>query len=298
MDPITMALIGGGLTAVQGVLGASSKQAAAKQKYADDLAFQDANNRFSVWQAGFNATVQDSNKQFQFWKETFDFNQNRIYAHSQRNVEFMQAAEQAQVVFDTRVAAGASYVADSSAISEAFREQEMQSAVAQQQYQWRALQARESVRALNVEGNSIDRIVNNYAAQLGDQVTLEAINSDIRERQYTRQQAAQVSQYLTRWNSQDFYDDTMFFEPIQPFAPLPTMITPPPPSMTGAGPSNAAFAMDVGSALLGGVSAGFSTYSSMSALKAPTSLVGPGTGGVTGSNGSALLKQISQYSLP
>ena len=298
MEPLTMALIGGGLTAVQGVFGASAQQAAARQKYADARAFQDANNRFSVWQAGFNAKVQDSNKQFQFWKETFDFNQNRIYAHSQRNVEFMQAAEQAQVVFDTRVAAGASYVADSSAISEAFREQELQSAVAQQQYQWRALQARESVRALNVEGNSIDRIVNNYAAQLGDQITLEAINSDIRERQYTRQQAAQVSQYLSRWNSQDFYDDTAFFEPIAPFAPLPTMITPPPPSMTGAAPSNAAFAMNVGSALLGGVSAGMSTYSSMNALKAPRSLLGPGTGGVTGRYGGQILNQVSQYSSP
>ena len=296
MEPITMALISGGLTAASGVMGASASHAAARQKHADDLAFQDANNRFSVWQAGFNAEVQDANKQFQFWQETFNFNQEKIYANSQRNVEFLQAAAQAQVVFDTRVAAGVSFVDDSSAISDAYRETEMQSAVAQQQYQWRALQARSSVQAMNQEGNSVDRIVNNYAAQLGDQMTLEAINSDIRERQYTRTQAAQVSQYLSRWNSQDFYNDTPFFEPIAPFAPLPTMITPPPPSMTGAPPSNAAFAMNVGSALLGGVSAGMSTYSSMNALKTPNSLIGPGTGGIAGRNGGSILNQVSQYS--
>lgn len=297
MEPLTMALISGGISATTGLLGASAQNAAARQKYTDDLAFQDANNRFSVWQAGFNAKVQDENNRFQFWQQTFNYNQENIFANSQRNVEFMQAAEQARVVMETRVNAGVAYGDDSAAISEAYREAEMQSAVAQQQYQWRALEARASVQALNQEGNSVDRIVNNYAAQLGDQMTLEAINGDIRDRQYTRTQAAQVSQYLSRWNSQTFYNETPFFDPIAPFAPLPTMITPPPPSRTGAPPSNAAFAMNVGTGLLGGVSAGFNTYSRMNALKTPGSSRGPGTpgGGWGGGGASSLLNQISQY---
>ena len=300
MEPLTMALIGGGINAATGLFGASANQAAARQKYADDLAFQDANNRFSVWQAGFNAKVQDANNRYQFWQQTFNYNQENIFANSQRNVEFMQAAEQARVVMETRVNAGVAYADDSAAISDAYQEAEMQSAVAQQQYQWRALEARASVQALNQEGNSIDRIVNNYAAQLGDQMTLEAINGDIRDRQYTRTQAAQVSQYLNRWNSQTFYNETPFFDSIAPFAPLPTMITPPPPSRTGAPPSNAAFAMNVGTSLLGGVSSGFSTYNRMNALKTPSSGRGPGTpgGGWGGGGASSLLNQISQYTTP
>ena len=295
MEPLTMALISGGVNAATGVLGAYGQQAAARQKYADDLAFQNANNRFSVWQAGFNAKVQDANKQYQFWQETFNYNQERIFTNSQRNVELMKAAEQARIVMETRVNAGTAFVNDSQAISDAFKESEMQAAVAQQQYQWRALQARASVQALNQEGNSVDRIVNDYAAQLGDQITLDAISSDIRERQYSRTQAAQVTQYLSRWNSQSFYNESQFMDPIAPFAPLPTLITPPPPSRTGAPPSNAAFAMNVGTGLLGGVAQGYSTYGRMKALQTPSSGSGPGTpGGAWSSSGIGnLLQQIS-----
>ena len=290
MEPLTMALISGGLQAGAGLLGANSKRQAAQQKYLSDLAFQDANNRFSVWQAGFSARVQDANKQHQFWKETFNYNQQRVYANAQRNVELMREADQAKVVGETRAAAGAAYVADSSALSDQLREAEMSSAVAQQQYTWRALQARASVQAMAMEGNSVDRIVNNYAMQLGDQLTLKAIESDLRERQYNRAQAGQVAQYLNRWNSQSFYEAQQVFDPIAPFAPLPTMITPPPPSRTGAPPSNAAFAMDVGSALIGGVAGGFSTYQTMKGLQTPGSRSGPGTGG-SGLN----LQGIQQY---
>ena len=295
MEPLTMALISGGVNAATGVLGAYGQQAAARQKYADDLAFQNANNRFSVWQAGFNAKVQDANKQYQFWQETFNYNQERIFTNSQRNVELMKAAEQARIVMETRVNAGTAFVNDSQAISDAYQEAEMQSAVAQQQYQWRALQARASVQALNQEGNSVDRIVNDYAAQLGDQITLDAISSDIRERQYSRTQAAQVTQYLSRWNSQSFYNESQFMDPIAPFAPLPTLITPPPPSRTGAPPSNAAFAMNVGTGLLGGVAQGYSTYGRMKALQTPSSGSGPGTpGGAWSASGIGnLLQQIS-----
>jgi len=294
MEPLTMALISGGISATTGVLGAAGKRAAQQQQYLNDLAFQDANNRFSVWQAGFNAKVQDANKQYQFWQETFNYNQDRAYVNSQRNVELLREADQAQAVFENRASAGSAYVQDAQALSNQLAESEMQSAVAQQQYAWRALSARESVRALNVEGNSVDRIVNNYAFQLGEQMTLKAIESDLRERQYTSAQAGQVAQYLARWNSQTFYEGQQFMDPIAPFAPLPTMITPPPPSRTGAPPSNAAFAMDIGTGLLGGVSAGFGTYNTMNALKTPSSRSGPGTPG--GGLGSGLLNLIGRYS--
>lgn len=293
MDPLTMGLVTGGLNAGLGLLGASSNRRAQQQQYLNDLAFQNANNRFSVWQAGFSAKVQDANKQHQFWKETFNYNQNRVYASSQRNVELMRAADQALVMAQNRAAAGSAFVNDSTAVSDQLREAEMASAVAQQQYTWRALSARASVQALNMEGNSVDRIVNNYAYQLGDQLTLSAIESDLRERQYSRTQASQVAQYLNRWNSQTAYEEQQVFDPIAPFAPLPTMITPPPPSRTGAPPSNTAFAMDVGSTLLGGVSAGFNTYTGMKRLQTPTSSTGPGTGSLFGSSLGQLLGDYS-----
>ena len=293
--PLAMGLASGGLSALTGIAGAYGKRAAQRQQYLDDLAFQDANNRFSTWQAGFNARVQDANKKYQFWQETFNYNQERIYTNSQRNVELMREADQAEVVFQNRVNSGVAYVEESAALSDQLREAEMASAVAQQQYTWRALSARSSVQALNVEGNSVDRIVNNYAFQLGDQLSLAAIESDMRERQYSRAQAGQVAQYLSRWNSQTFYEGQGFMDPIAPFAPLPTMITPPPPSRTGAGPSNAAFAMDVATGLLGGVNAGLSTYSTMKRLQSPSSRSGPGTPGSGLGLGGSLLGQISNY---
>lgn len=297
MEPFTMALIAGGINAASGALGAFGKNAAANQKYADDLAFQQANNRFSSWQAGLNAKVADANAQYKYWESTFNYNQSQAFANSQRNVEFMKEAEQARVVFETRANAGAAYVSDSSAISDGYMEAEMAAAVAQQQYTWRAMQARSSVQALNVEGNSVDRMVNNYAMQLGDQMTLEAINKGIRDRQYTRSQAGAVTQYLNRYNSQSFYDPTEVLDPIKPFPPLPTMISPPPPSRVGAPPSQAAFLTNLGTAAMSGMAAGFSTYSSMSALKTPSAGSGPGTpgSGIGGSGGAALLNSIQSY---
>ena len=293
MDPLTMGLISGGVNAVTGVMGAVANRQAQQQKYISDLAFQNANNRFSIWQAGFNAKVQDANKENQFWRETFNYNQQRTFVNSQRNVELMREADQAKVVFENRAASSAAFVNDSAALSDQLAEAEMASAVAQQQYQWRALSARASVQALNVEGNSVNRIVNNYAFQLGDQMSLAAIESDLRNRQYSRAQAGQVAQYLSRWNSQTFYEGQEFQDPIAPFAPLPTLITPPPPTRTGAPPSNAAFAMNVGTGLLGGVTTGFNTYSSMKRLQMPSSSIGPGTPG--GGLGGNLLSAIQSY---
>ena len=266
IDPFTGALVIGGLNAGMNVLGAFGSHAAKRQQYVTDKAFQSANNRFSMWQAGFTAKVQDANKQHQFWQDTVNYNQNLAFAHSQRNVELLRSVRQAEVVKDTRVAAGVSYVQDAQALQDQLGEVEMNAAVAQQQYTWRALQARASVQAMAMEGNSVDRIVQDYSRQLGDQMTLEAINEDIRDRQYTRAQAGQVQQYLGRWNSQQFYDEAQVFDPIAPFPPLPSLITPPPPSRVGAPPSNAAYAMNVASGLVGGLNSGLSMYSTLKGI--------------------------------
>jgi hypothetical protein len=56
-------------------------------------------------------------------------------------------------------------------------------------------------------------------------------------------------------------------DPIAPFPPLPTMVMPPPPSMTGAAPSSNGF-LTAGTAILGGANAYMSTNAAINKLKA------------------------------
>jgi hypothetical protein len=275
MDPFSIAF--GVANAGLGILGASATAKAQQQAYLDQTAFQDANNKFAQWQAGFNARLTDANAQYKYWAETVNYNQQLAYTNSLRNFELIKSIRQAEVVGQTRTAAGAAYVQDSDAISQAYQEASMQEAVAMQQYRWRALQARASVQAMNQEGRSVDRIVNDYARQQGDYETLQQINQGIRTRQYSREQAGQVAQYLNRWNSQQFYEEQPYIDPIAPFAPLPTLLTPAPPSMTGAAPSGAASALNIGTALLSGVQSGISLAGKLDALKTPSGSTGPGT---------------------
>ena len=254
-----------GLGAAQAGLGFMAKQ----QQYANDVAFQKANSRFASWQAGFNARVNDANNQYRYWQETVNYNQELAYAHTQRNVETLKAIRQAEVVRDTRAAAGADYILQSEAIAAQFAEQEMAAAVAQQQYSWRALQARSSVRAMGREGKSVDRLVNNYARQEGDYYALQEINQGIRTRQYSRAQSGQIAQYLSQYNSQTFYEETPVLDPIPPFPPLPTMVTPAPPSRTGAPPSVAAFGLGLLGAGVSGYNAALSFESSRQRLLTP-----------------------------
>ena len=250
---------------------------AKKQQYEADKAFSKANSRFAQWQAGFNAKVNNANNQYRFWQETVNYNQELAYAKNARNVESLRAYNQAKVVAETRAAAGASYIQDSEAIAANMAEQETQAAIAQQQYAWRALQARGSVRALAQEGNSIDRLVNNYARQEGDYMAIEAINEGIRNRQYTRAQAGRLAQYLSQYNSQSFYDEQVIFDPIMPFPPLPTMVTPPPPSRMGGAPSTAGMLLGMAGAALEGVDTGLSFAGKIKALGTPSSSKGAGT---------------------
>jgi hypothetical protein len=262
-----------------GVMGAQSQYAGQMQAYKDQLKFQKANEQFAKWQSKFNKKATDAQNKFQYWGQVVGYNREKAYTNSLRNIEKVKSFKQAKVVFETRAAAGASYIQDSQALSNAYQEQSMQEAVSLQQYQWRALQTRGSVQAMEREGQSVDRIVNDYARQMGDYETLMQINQGIRSRQYTREQAAQVSQYLSRWNSQSFYEEQPYMDPVPPYAPLPTIMMPPPPSMTGAPPSSAALGLNIGTAILGGVGAGINAFSSLGRAGTPSSPSGPGTGG-------------------
>lgn len=269
----------GAISTGMNIFGAQAQNAAAQQAYKDQIAFQKANDKFAKWQAKFNKKATDAQNKFNYWGQVVNYNQNKAYTNSLRNLEHLKAFKQAEQVFKTRAAAGASYIQDSEALSNAYQEQSMQEAVSLQQYQWRALQTRGSVQAMEREGQSVDRIVNDYARQLGDFETLQQINQGIRTRQYTREQAGQVAQYLSRWNSQSFYTEQPYMDPLPPYAPLPTIMMPPPPTMTGAPPSSAAASLNIGTAVLGGLQTGLNAWQSLSRLNTPSSGTGSGTPG-------------------
>jgi len=263
-EPIS-AIASGALGIMQGIAGHQAQ----KQDYINQKAFQNANGKFASWQASFNARLTDANAQHKYWAETVNYNQQKAYTNSLRNFELIKGIRQAEMVGQTRAAAGGAFVQDSDAVSQAYQEASMQEAVAMQQYRWRALQARASVQAMNQEGKSVDRIVNDYARQEGDYATLMEINQKLRTRQYTREQAGQVAQYLTRWNSQSFYEEQPYMDPVAPFAPLPTLITPPGPTMRGGSPSGAANALNIGTALMGGITGAMAFESQLNDLKIP-----------------------------
>lgn len=264
MEPISAISLGvglaqGGLGILQGAAGGAARE----QDYLNQTTFQKANSEFSSWQATFNAKVNDLNSQYKYWAETVNYNQELAYSKSLQNVELVKEFRQAELVRDTRAAAGSSYILDSAAITAAYSENSMREAVALQQYKWRSLQARASVQAMGMEGKSIDRIVNAYHRQESDYRTIQDINSKIASRQLRRDQANAIAGYLSKYNSQQFYDKQQIFDPIPPFAPLPTMIQPAPPSMTGGRPSGMATALSMATGVLGGVQSGLSMYSAL-----------------------------------
>ena len=300
IDDAILIGIGAGTTGLN-IFGAGQQRAAEEaaykqeqQNYKDARRFQRANNKFAKWQAKFNARLSNTNSKYQYWAATVNYNQQKSYTNALRNVETIKAIKQAEVVQRTRAAAMSAYVNDSQAISQQYEEMALQDAVALQQYTWRALQGRASVQALEQEGNSVDRLVNDYSRQLGDYASLQQINQKLRERQYTRSQAAQVAQFLDRWNSQQFYEEQPYMDPLPPFAPLPTLVMPPPPSMTGAAPtrpSGASYGLNIATGVLGGVQTGLGVYQGLRGLNTPSSGSGPGTPG----GGGLDLSGIRQY---
>jgi hypothetical protein len=259
IDPASLAIAAHN-TAVNLIKGAQ-ETAAAKQDYLNQSSFQQATNQFAQWQAGQNQRFSDANARYQFWGQQVQYQQQLGYVHQLQSFELAKQINQANVVRDTRAAAGAEFIGNSQAASDRLQEVAMQAAVAQQQYGWRTLQARASVQAMDAEGLSIDRLINNYAKQQGDYDTIAQINDRLQRNQFSREQTALVGRHLSQWNSQQFYTPTIYIEPLEPFAPMPALMQPAAPSMTGTGPSGGAAALRIGSALLGGVS----TYMSSAA---------------------------------
>lgn len=242
-----------GVSTVLNLLGAGQQGAAAKQDHLNQSHFQQATNRFAQWQASQNQRFSDANARYQFWGQQVQYRQQLGYVHQLQSFELAKQINQANLVRDTRAAAGAEFIGNSQAASDRLQEVAMQAAVAQQQYGWRTLQARASVQAMDSEGLSIDRLIDNYAKQQGDYDTIAQINDRLQRNQFNREQAAMVGRRLSQWNSQQFYTPTVYIEPIEPFAPMPALMQPAPPSMTGAAPGGGAGALRIGSALLGGV---------------------------------------------
>lgn len=251
LDPISL-----GISAVStglGLFGANAQAKAQRQEYDAQRAYQIATNKFAKWQSELNYKFQNAASKQQYWQETLQHNQRLAYVHQLQNFELAKQISQADVVAGTRAAAGAEFIGNAEAMSAQFQEAAQQELVAQQQYHWRALQARASVQAMDQQGQSVDRLINNYAKQAGDYDTIAAINRGLQDRQYSRQQAAAIGRYLSQWNSQSFYEPTRYIEPMAPFVPLPALMMPPAPSMTGVAPSGGIGALGLGTALLGGI---------------------------------------------
>jgi hypothetical protein len=268
VDPLVGSLILGGISGGLGIFGASHEQAAAQQDWLNQKAFQSANTAFAQWQAGFNQRLTDANQQHGYWQATLAHNQQLAYVNSLRNFELSKAIAQAEVVGQTRAAAGADFALQSQALGQQLAEASMADAVAYQQYQVAALKARATVAASGQEGASIDRLINDYARQEGDYAAIQAINEGLRTRQFNRAQTAQVTQYLSQYNSQQFYEQQPYLEPMRPFQPLPTLLMPAAPTITGTGPSRSAGVLGGLTGLMGGVKAGLSTYGTLSNIAA------------------------------
>lgn len=261
IDPIsaTLAVAQAGLGIVQGIAGNRAQE----QDYLNQSAFQNANAAFARWQAQTSAKIADVNNQYQYWQQTVGYNQQQAYVNSLRNFELSKAIQQAEVVGQVRAAAGANYVQQSEALNQQVQEKAMQDAVALQQYRMQSLRARASVQAMEREGRSVDRLVNDYARQEGDFTALMMVNEQLSARQMSREQAAAVTRYLQNYNSQQFYTEQPYLDPLAPFAPLPTLIQPPPPTMTGGAPAST-LGLNIGAAVLGGANTYFSVNNSLS----------------------------------
>ena len=231
--------VGIGLMGLQAGLGFMQNQAQNAQRqqdYLNQTAWQDANSQFNQWQASLNRQRTDLNAQFKYWTDTVQYNQNSAYVHQLRGVEFAKELAQAEVVFNTRASAMADYASQSAAISQQYAERGMAEAVAVQQYRYRALQQSAAYQAAGQEGQSMDRFVNNYARQAGDFVALKNLEAGLRDGQFNRAQQGKIAEYMSRYNSQTFYEKQPFMDPVRPFAPLPSMVMPANPSFRGSKP--------------------------------------------------------------
>lgn len=262
-DPIGLAI--GGASALIGMFQADAADKARQQDYLNQTAYSNATAQFNQWQAGMNQQMSSLNDQYKYWRDTVSYNQNLAYTSQLRNYEFAKELAQAQRVGEARAGAGTNYVLQAEAIQQQLQERGMQEAVAMQQVMYRGLQASAAYQASAQEGRSMDRYVGNFARQVGDYKTLQTINQQFQNRQYRREQLSAMTAYLNQYNSQQFYEPTPYMDPVAPFAPLPSMVMPPGPSMQGGGPTST-MAMGAGTALLGGVNTYLDTASAIKKL--------------------------------
>lgn len=258
-----VAAVSTGLNLFSGITG----NKAAQQDYKNQRAYQSATTRFNQWQASLNAKLSNAAAQQQYWQQTVEYNQSLAYVHQLRNFELAKEAQQADIVGQTRAAAGAEFTINSEAIAQQYQEVGMQEAMAFQQYQYRILQQSAAYQALAQEGNTADRFVNDFARQMGDYQTLSEINEGLRNRQYKREQLSSVVRYLNAYNNQPFYQAQQYQDPIAPYPPLPALLAPAGPSITGPAPGGYS-ALEGGTALLGGVNTYLDTANAISRLKA------------------------------
>lgn len=260
MDPITAISVGmGAVNTIGGIFGASAQRKQERQNYRDAVRFQKAQDEYAKFQAEISARATDVGNEYAYWQQLINYNQDLSYVHQLRNFELSKAVIQAEFVGRTRSAAMADYALQSQALSDSLAQASMADAVSYQAYLVQGLKARSALLAGGQEGRSVDRYFNDYARQIGDQQALIAMNQRFREGQYTREQAGQIANYVSRYNSQQFYQLAPYQEPIKPFAPLPTLVMPPAPSMTGAGPANTGV-LDFTTSLLSGVQTGMSAW--------------------------------------
>ena len=262
-DPVSLGVsaVSTGLSLFSGIAQNKAKQ----QEYKNQRAYQSATAKFNQWQSSLNARLSDATAQQQYWQDTVSSNQSLAYVHQLRNFELTKEGNQASVVGQTRAAAGAEFMVNSEAMAQQYQEVGMQEAVAFQQYQYRLLQQSSAYQAMAQDGNTADRFVNDYARQMGDYQTLSEINEGLRSRQYKRDQLGNVARYLNAYNNQPFYEKQQYQDPIAPYPPLPTLMTPAAPSMTGPAPGGVG-PLQVGTALLGGVNTYMSTASMLGKL--------------------------------
>ena len=256
MDPLTLAIGSGVLNFGMGMLGNQAK----RQDHVNQQAQRKANSEFASWSASQQAAQTDLNNQYSYWQQKVNHGQEVVYANQLRNFELARSIDQAELVAQARAGAGANFMQASEATSEAFSQQSMADAVSLMQYKQQALRSQATTAAGLNAGASSDRYLNDYARQSGDMASLQMMNQQFRDRQYTRDQAGNIANYLNQYNSQQLYAMQDIQDPIMPFAPLPTLVNPAGPSFVGAAPSaSTAF---LGSAL-GAVGAGINTYNSV-----------------------------------
>ena len=256
ISPLVLAAGSGALSFGQSMLGNQAKQ----QEYKTQVAQREASSEFASWSSSQQAQQTDLNNQYSYWQQQVNYGQEVVYANQLRNFELARSIDQAELVAQARAGAGANFMQASEATSEAFSQQSMSDAVSLMQYKQQALRAQATTAAGLNAGASSDRYLNDYARQSGDMASLQMMNQKFRDRQYTRDQAGNISQYLNQYNSQQLYAMQDIQDPIAPFAPLPTLVNPAGPSFVGAAPSaSTAF---LGSAL-GAVGAGINTATAL-----------------------------------